>query len=83
MENIIGVKQLREQLPKIAQAAKRGQSFLVMRHHETLFRIEPPTPQRSSQSLNTGERLIKAFKHLKFSGSKNLSKQIDHIVYGI
>ena len=83
MENIIGVKQLREELPKIAQAVKRGQSFLVMRHHEQLFRIEPPTQKNSDQKFTPGQSLLREFKDMQFRGGKNLSKNIDRIVYGL
>jgi hypothetical protein len=70
----IGVKQLYKELKNIARDTKKGKSFLVMNRSEPLFRIEPVVvkPQKSMDDL---------FK-IHFSGDKNLSKDIDKILYG-
>lgn len=87
MTKIIGVKQLREQLPKIAKEAAKGQSFLVMRHQKILFRLEPPGFfDEPTKKQTTGKQLLEEFKKMQFSapkGNKNLSKNIDKIVYGL
>ena len=86
-EKIIGVKELRTKLPAIARAVGRGERFLVMRHLTPLFRIEPPALAKISHPVEK-ERptLAEAFKDLQWSdpkGDKNLSKNIDKIVYGV
>lgn len=86
---IIGVKELRTNLPAIAKATKRGKRFLVMKHHQVLFRIEPSittayTDDKKLHKKPTGQTLIDTFKDVQFkSGDPNLSKKIDNIVYGI
>ncbi|MEK7084774.1 MAG: hypothetical protein AAB932_06065 [Patescibacteria group bacterium] len=79
-EKIIGVKELRTNLPKIANAAKRGQKFLVMRRHVPLFYIYPILePIKKPYTLAD-------LKDIQFSdpnGDRNLSKHIDQIVYGV
>jgi len=41
MENIIGLKSLRENMKDYAQKVKKGHSFLVFRKSEPLFKISP------------------------------------------
>lgn len=75
---IIGVKQLYRELPKIARAAKRGQSFLVVKHATPLFRIEPILPARPKKYT------LKDFEKIQFrGGDPDLSKNIDKILYGV
>lgn len=87
MPKIIGVKQLREHMPQIAKQAQKGQSFVVMRHQKILFRLEPPEFFDEPQQIHTsGRRLAQELKKIQFSdptGDKNLSKNIDKIVYGL
>lgn len=42
MENIIGLKELRERADVYIRQAARGKSFLVMRRSRPIFRITPP-----------------------------------------
>ena len=42
MEKIIGLKELRENLPYYSEEIKRGQSFLVVKKSTPVFRICPP-----------------------------------------
>ena len=73
----IGVKQLHQQLDKITRETRQGTSFVVLKHTTPLFRIEPINPIQKKYTLDD-------FKKLQFhSGEKNLSKNIDKIVYGI
>lgn len=41
MEKIIGLKELRENLPHYAERIKRGESFLVVKKSTPVFRICP------------------------------------------
>ncbi|TSC93444.1 MAG: hypothetical protein Athens101428_681 [Candidatus Berkelbacteria bacterium Athens1014_28] len=41
MENIVGVKKLRENFAEYAEQVKNGRSFLVMKKSTPLFRIIP------------------------------------------
>lgn len=74
MNTIIGVKQFHKEFKNIARDTRRGKSFLVMKRSEPLFRVEPVAqrPQKSMADL---------FK-IHFKGDKNLSKNIDKILYG-
>lgn len=74
MNTTIGVKQLHKELKNIARDTKKGKSFLVMNRSEPIFRIEPVT-QKPQKGLD-------AFLNIHFSGDKNLSKDIDKILYG-
>ena len=72
----IGVKQLHQQLDKITRETRRGTSFVVLKHTIPLFRIEPIAPTKKHSWAD--------IKKLQFnSGEKNLSKNIDKIVYGL
>ena len=75
---IIGVKQLYRELPKIAEATRRGRSFLVVKHAKPLFRIEPSLPTKQKKYT------IEDLKAIRFSSNDpNLSRKIDNIVYGV
>lgn len=41
MENIINLKNLRENMQKYAQEIKKGRSFIVFKKSKPLFRISP------------------------------------------
>ena len=41
MENIIGLKELRENMQRYAQRVQRGDSFIVFKRSKPLFRIAP------------------------------------------
>lgn len=77
MQKIIGIKELHHNLAKIAKEAKRGTSFVVLKHTTQMFRIEPPTTQEKKYTWADLEKLQVN------TGQKNLSRDIDHIVYGI
>ncbi|MBU1519581.1 hypothetical protein KJ973_02740 [Patescibacteria group bacterium] len=75
-EQIIGIKQLHQNLKQITDATMTGQSFLVVKNSKPAFRIEPV------QGLNLKKYTLKDFKKLQFkSANKNLSKNIDKILY--
>lgn len=77
---IIGMRELRQHLTQVKQAAQRGQPFVVTVHQKVAFHIDPPKKKKRDE--NIGKRLVKDFQKLQFrSGEKNLSKRIDDIVY--
>lgn len=76
---IIGIKQLHKELTKVAHAAQRGKSFLVVRHAKPVFRIEPAMPAGKRKKYQLSDLLALRFH----SGDKNLSQKVDEIVYGI
>ena len=41
MENTVGLKKLRENLPSYAEKVKKGQTFVVMKKSSPIFRISP------------------------------------------
>ena len=41
MDNIVGVKELRENLETYIREIKRGKSFMVVRRSKPLFRLSP------------------------------------------
>jgi antitoxin (DNA-binding transcriptional repressor) of toxin-antitoxin stability system len=73
---IIGIKQLHKDLSKISEQAKKGQSFIVVKNSKPVFRIEP------MESLGKPRYTLKDFEKIRFKGEKNLSKNIDKILYG-
>lgn len=73
---MIGIKELHGKLGTIAAATRRGKSFLVMRHAEPVFRIEP------IQSPNQKTYTLEDIKKISFHGQdEKLSKKVDEIVY--
>jgi antitoxin (DNA-binding transcriptional repressor) of toxin-antitoxin stability system len=73
---IIGIKELQNNLKRVADAALKGASFTVVRDSKPVFRIEPVIPSNRTGSLK--DFLASA----TFSGEKNLSSRVDEIVYG-
>ena len=41
MDNIVGLKELRENISTYADRVKRGQSFIVVKRSKPLFKISP------------------------------------------
>lgn len=41
MSNIIGLKELRQNMPHYAQKVQKGQSFIVVKQSKPLFKISP------------------------------------------
>jgi len=75
---IIGIKELYKNLKKISKATAAGQSFLIVRNSKPVFRIEPI--KKTVKKKYTINDLWKIrFK----SKDKNLSKNIDKIVYDL
>lgn len=73
----IGIKQLHTKLKTITRAAVLGRSFIVLKNARPVFRIEPVVKQ--TKKAYTLADIMK----IRFRGrEKNLSKKIDHIVYG-
>lgn len=75
----ITVRELHNSLPKIAARVAKGQSYVVTRYAKTLFRIEPDVPVEKEKKTYTLDDILA----IKFKGGKNLSRDIDKVVYGI
>jgi antitoxin (DNA-binding transcriptional repressor) of toxin-antitoxin stability system len=74
-QQIIGIKQLHQNLKKIAEAALAGQSFIVVKNSRPVFKIEP------IQSVSKKYTLAD-FRKLQFKiRDRNLSRKIDKILY--
>ena len=74
----IGMRELVRNAKKIKEATARGESFEVLDHGVTAFHIIPPTPERIIKYT------FEDLKKIRFStNDKNLSMNIDKIVYGI
>lgn len=79
-ETVIGVKQFHLEFKKITEQARRGKSFLIVRHRAPLFRIEPPVSKEQKKKKYT----LRDLESIHFTGKdRDLSKKIDRIVYGV
>ncbi len=76
-EQTIGVKELHANLKKIYSAVDKGGSFLVMKNTRPAFRIVP-VQQKINKKYNINDVM-----HLQFKGGKNLSKNIDELIYSV
>lgn len=75
--NILGIKELQNNLKRVADAAQKGQSFTVVRDSKPVFRIEPIQTAKKKGGIN---EFIAAASFS--SNDKSLSTKIDEIVYG-
>lgn len=76
-EQTIGIKELHRNLKTIAEKTSQGEEFLVIRNSRPAFRIVPLQKTSTKRKYN-----LRDFRQLQFrSGQKNLSRQIDQIVY--
>jgi prevent-host-death family protein len=75
MENIIGIKQLHQELKQVADRVQEGSTYIVVKNSKPVFRIVP---------IDRGQHAKYCLKDLdqaRFRGSKNLSKDIDKTIY--
>lgn len=78
MTNIIGIKQLYRELPKITKQVKKGKRFIVVNRSKPVFEIIPHEEEKKKKYT------FKDLAKLKFkSGDPYLSEKVDEIVYGI
>ena len=74
---IIGIKQLHKDLKNISMKVQQGQSYIVVKNSKPVFRIEP------FESAEDKKYDLMDYKKFQFkTGDKNLSKEIDKILYG-
>lgn len=74
----IGSRELVRNFKKIKTAVARGEAFDVQDHGVTAFHIIPPTPERVIKYT------FEDLKKIRFStNDRNLSMNIDKIVYGL
>jgi len=72
---VIGIKELHRRLSQISKEALKGNSFTVVKNYKPVFRIEPIEKE--------GKYSLTDFNKIQFeSKSKNLSKEIDKVMYG-
>lgn len=75
-KQIIGIKQLYTKLKEISEETLCGKSFIVVKNSKPVFRIEP------IEAKKTKKYNLKDLKKAQFMvADKNLSKNIDKIVY--
>ena len=74
-DSIIGIKELHQNLKRVADAAMKGKSFTVVRDSKPVFRIEPIEMSQGKT------RTIDDFLALKFKGDASLSRRVDEIAY--
>lgn len=73
----IGVREFQRDFASVTAAVERGQSFIVVRHAKPIARLVPVEDEKKRKYT------LKDLETLRFSGGKNLSKEIDKIVYGV
>ncbi len=76
-ETAIGIKQLHKDLKRVTQSAAKGKTFIVMNHTKPLCRIGP------IQKLQNKKYTFADMLKIQFKAEKDLSKKIDHYVYGV
>lgn len=74
---VIGLREAQRDFAAIVTAVEHGQSFVVTRHAKPVLRMSPVEEKK------TAKYTLEDLKSLRFSGGKNLSKEIDKIVYGV
>lgn len=73
---IIGIKQFHKDMKKVTEQVSKGQEFIVVKNSKPAFRIVPIDTPKAKFSL-------KDLSKLQFNtGEKNLSREIDKILYG-
>ncbi|HFC77023.1 MAG TPA: hypothetical protein ENJ27_02235 [Candidatus Moranbacteria bacterium] len=81
----INVRRLQRNMKDVAKKVKHGKSFAVFKNSTMIFQINPVPKEmlyeNNSHKKNTTTTLHDIFKDAQFNGGKNLSKQIDDIVY--
>lgn len=76
-EQTISTRTLYRELPRIAKAAARGERFAVTKNGKPIFAIGPVRTIRG-KSYDINE-----FKNIQWAGGdKDLSKNVDEVVYG-
>lgn len=82
MDNTVGVKQLHTDLNRIAKRVQRGEHVLVMKHAKPLFVLTPF--EKHAKSTGRKKYHLNDLRKLqKMGGDKNISRDIDRIVYGV
>lgn len=75
----IGVRELQRDFASIKAAVGRGKSFVIMSHAKPIARLVPMEEEKPKAKYT-----LKDFEKIRFSGGdKNLSKNIDKILYGV
>ncbi len=73
---IVPINQIYHDLKRITEKVLSGESFLVVKNSKPIFKITP-YKRAKMKKYNLSD-----FKKIRFSGDKNLSKNIDKVLYG-
>lgn len=77
MERIIGLKQFREDIQKIAQTVAKGHEYLIVKRSRPLFRIVPASAQaRRPIDLSAWRKLAGVLKGKKIEDPVKWQKRI-------
>ena len=52
MNNVVGLRDLRENTEKYVKRVSKGESFLVLRHLKPIFKISPPSEEQWEEVLD-------------------------------
>jgi antitoxin (DNA-binding transcriptional repressor) of toxin-antitoxin stability system len=75
-DKMIGIKELHRNLKSVSEEVLRGQRYLVIRNSKPVFKIVP------LENDKLPKYSLKDIKKLQFeSRSKNLSKNVDNVLY--
>lgn len=74
--NTISIKNLRENLPSVANAAEKGESFIVYRRSKPCFRIEPIFDEVDPEEDEKGWTTIVDFT----DGGKRRGEPIQNVI---
>ncbi len=76
MAQIVGLKELRENLPRYAKEVGRGKSFIVVKRSKLLFKVSPVT---EGELMTAEERRSVARGRREFAKGKYVTlEQIEH-----
>ena len=80
----INVRQLQRNMKDISAKVQQGESFAVFKNSDLIFQINPaatitlPKKKKHKEETTT---LHDVFKNAQFNNGKNLSAEVDNIVY--
>lgn len=81
--HIIGVKELLQNLKMVYQKIDVGEEFIVVKNSKPAFRIVPVEEKKTQVSKKSHNAFLKKLKKIQFRGNKDLSQNIDSIVYSV
>lgn len=82
-EKIIGIKEVYQNLKEITEQAKQGQSFLVVKHSNPVFKITPTDfDKKQNEKDKSREKLWEQIKEMRENVKKKdiSQEEIDQII---